>query len=362
MENLTPKPLLDLFLKLVRIDSPTGHEQELAKYILHELREIGYEPRLDQVGNVFLRVDGVGEPLFLAAHMDTVEPGVGIETVIEDGIIRPAGKTILGADNKASLACLLYLLNRRAAQADRPWRPLEVLFTVAEEEGGDGAAGFDYSQITAREGYVFDAGEPVGQVTTASPFYGSFDIKIKGEAMHAAYSHRARPTLSIALELVKTIESLRAEDVAVNIGRMFGGSARNTVIGSMRMQGEIRVYDEAKFQQAVAALEELCERDWGVPVFLTTRVEYKGYQHPDQLVKKTVKKIESILGTKVPVGPSFGCSDANAFNNNGSGLQVFDIGDGVFDGHTYREHIRVEDLGRLATLVQGLAEGPTLQR
>jgi di/tripeptidase len=72
-------------------------------------------------------------------------------------------------------------------------------------------------------------------------------------------------------------------------------------------------------------------------------------------VKNTVKKIESILGAKVPVGPSFGCSDANCFNTNGSGLKVFDIGDGVFDSHTYREHISVEDLGRLSGLVLGLA-------
>ncbi len=355
MENQTPRPLLELFLKLVRIDSPTGHEQELAKFVLHFLRELGYEPRLDSVGNVFLAVPGQGEPLFLSAHMDTVEPGEGIEAIVEDGVIRPEGKTILGADNKASLACLLYLLERRAALADQPWRPLEVLFTVAEEEGGDGATGFDYSPITAVEGYVFDAGEPVGQVTTVSPFYGSFDIKIKGEAMHAAYSQQSRPTLTIALEMVKKIEALRVEGVTVNIGRLFGGTARNTVIGTMRLQGEIRAFDENQFQTTSADLTKICNRNWGLPVFLTTQLESRGYQHDDQAVKRTVKKIESILGDKVPVGPSFGCSDANYFNNNGSGLRVFDIGDGVFDGHTYREHISVEDLGRLAKLVQGLA-------
>ncbi len=70
-------PIVDTFLRLVQIDSPTGHEQQLAETLCQMLRDLGAEVRTDAAGNVIATLDGEGDPILLSAHMDTVEPGRG---------------------------------------------------------------------------------------------------------------------------------------------------------------------------------------------------------------------------------------------------------------------------------------------
>ena len=61
------------------------------------------------MGNLYTRIEPTadGEPLFFCAHLDTVPPTAAIEPVVEDGIVRNAAGTILGADNKSAVAAML---------------------------------------------------------------------------------------------------------------------------------------------------------------------------------------------------------------------------------------------------------------
>ena len=89
-------------------------------------------------GNLYARVEATdgGTPLFLCAHLDTVPPEAGIDPVLEDGVIRNAAGTILGADNKSAVAVMLEA-TRRILSENRPHggrrAPLHA-------EGGDGSA------------------------------------------------------------------------------------------------------------------------------------------------------------------------------------------------------------------------------
>ena len=61
-------------------------------------------------GNLFCRLPGreaAGVPVFFCAHLDTVPPEGPIEPVVADGIVRNRAGTILGADNKATVAAML---------------------------------------------------------------------------------------------------------------------------------------------------------------------------------------------------------------------------------------------------------------
>ena len=73
------------------------------------------------MGNLYARLEPTaeGEPLFLCAHLDTVPPTAAIEPVVEDGIVRNAAGTILGADNKAAVAAMLEA-TRRVLAENRP--------------------------------------------------------------------------------------------------------------------------------------------------------------------------------------------------------------------------------------------------
>src|SRR5579884_3958922 len=106
--------LRTLFLELVRIDSLSRREGQIAARLAAELRGLGAEVEFDEaggavggeVGNLIAHVPGTaaGEPLLLCAHMDTVEPGTGVVPIVEGDIVRTDGTTVLGGDDKSGLA------------------------------------------------------------------------------------------------------------------------------------------------------------------------------------------------------------------------------------------------------------------
>ncbi len=98
--------VIKLFLKLVQIDSPTGEEKEIAEWVVGYLEKLHFKPIRDKHNNVFVKTKGVGESIFLNAHLDTVEHGRNIKPTIKYGLITSDKTTILGADNKVSVACL----------------------------------------------------------------------------------------------------------------------------------------------------------------------------------------------------------------------------------------------------------------
>src|SRR4029077_18168089 len=103
-------------------------------------------------------------------------------------------------------------------------RTLEILFTVAEETKMYGAIEFDYSQLMSKQGYCFDASEPVGNLITGSPYYDRFAIKIIGKAAHAALPHEAINVLHILRDVLNTIQlGLLDQETICNIGIISGG-------------------------------------------------------------------------------------------------------------------------------------------
>ena len=110
--------LLDRFLRYINCPSESGSERSFCELIEQELSALGLEVKRGEVGekcgsngfNLYAFLPGDGEPLLLSAHLDTVSPGVGIRPVIEDGVIRSSGDTILGADDKSGVAAILEAL------------------------------------------------------------------------------------------------------------------------------------------------------------------------------------------------------------------------------------------------------------
>src|SRR5512134_1546125 len=115
-------PMLDLFLELCALPSPTGSERTVADRVVAYLDELGLESDEDEAaaelggsaGNLYSRLPATAEgtPFFLCAHTDTVPPEAAIEPVVEDGVVRNAAGTILGADNKAAVVAMLGAVRR----------------------------------------------------------------------------------------------------------------------------------------------------------------------------------------------------------------------------------------------------------
>ena len=125
--------LLSTFLDYVRIDSESTHEGAMAARVAGDLKAIGCQVSFDNsqdktgsdTGNLYAVLPGTtdGEAILFSAHMDTVVPGVGVEPVIEDGVIRSKGDTVLGGDDKSGVAAVVEAL-RTITEKNLPTPPL----------------------------------------------------------------------------------------------------------------------------------------------------------------------------------------------------------------------------------------------
>jgi tripeptide aminopeptidase len=177
---------VDLLLELTALPTPPGEEQAAADLVVRYLRGLGLEPDEDAFGNVYARVEPTAEgtPLFFCAHLDTVPPDGELRPVVEEGVIRNAGGTILGADNKAAVVQMLEGI-RRVVVGNVPQAGIELVFTRQEEIGLVGARAFDESRLRARLGVVYDQEGPIGEIVLGAPFAQGMEITFAGRAAHA---------------------------------------------------------------------------------------------------------------------------------------------------------------------------------
>src|SRR5262249_44792691 len=158
--------------------SPTGEEREVVDTLAADLRAMGLEVEEDDAagpaeagaGNLLARLPGSGERwIAFCAHVDTVPHRGQVEGVDDEGVFRSRGETIVGADNKAAVAVLVELAARAAEKAEPPAVGIELLLTVAEEQGLRGAKVFDTAMLRSEHGFVLDHAGPVGEVVVATP-------------------------------------------------------------------------------------------------------------------------------------------------------------------------------------------------
>lgn len=92
--------LLQTFLELVGVDSPTGHEEDIGKVLEGRFVDLGCEVRRDDIGNLVAVLPGNRSgTILVSTHMDTAGTDRGIVPIMgADGVIRTDGSTILGAE------------------------------------------------------------------------------------------------------------------------------------------------------------------------------------------------------------------------------------------------------------------------
>jgi tripeptide aminopeptidase len=315
---------------------------------------MGFSVERDAIGNVFARRPGVGKPLLLNAHLDTVVPGKGIQPVVADGIIRSDGRTILGSDDKAGVAVLLEVL-QVAQEANRALPPLEVLLTVQEEVGLCGAKAFDISKLTAREGIGLDAGGPIGTINVAAPSQDCLAAVIHGRAAHAgAEPEKGISAIRVAAEAIAQMPLGRIdEETTANIGIIHGGQATNIVCDRLEMQGEARSRNDHKLaaqtRAMVAALEEAASRH-GARAEITVSRAYSAFSlSPDEPIIRLLAAAARQVGLEPAYEATGGGSDTNIFN--AAGVRIANMSCGMAQAHTLSEHIAIADMAQAAEML-----------
>lgn len=351
--------LLNTFLELVRIDSPSGHEEVMGRDLMARMKALGLAATQDSTGNLIVRLDGAGErrsdaPLLVSAHMDTVGVDTGIQPVVKDGIIRSDGTTILGADDKSGVAVILEVL-QALTEEGLAHRPLEALITVSEEQGLMGAKALDLAQLHAREGIVLDSGGPIGTIIVSAPYQDKLLATVHGRAAHAgAEPERGINAIRVAAEAIAAMPLSRIdEETTANVGFIRGGVATNIVPDEVELHCEARSRDEAKLTAQMgamrAALEEAAARH-KARVDLQQKRSYDGFKlSPEMPIVKRAVVASKALGLTPLLVPSGGGSDANVFN--AEGIATINLSTGMVEVHTVNEHIAIEDMVQSAELL-----------
>lgn len=148
-DGLKPEILWSYFEALTKIPRCSGNEAAAARFVLDRARSKGQSAMQDGAGNVVVRVPSSpgkerAPVVVLQSHLDMVgekdsdshhDFSTDQINVVRAGDWIGAQGTTLGADNGIGVAAALAFLD----DAGDPHGPLELLFTVSEEIGLDGA-------------------------------------------------------------------------------------------------------------------------------------------------------------------------------------------------------------------------------
>ncbi|ERP30964.1 M20/M25/M40 family metallo-hydrolase [Chitinivibrio alkaliphilus] len=349
--------LLNTFLELVKIPGESRHEAAVADYLASLFTQLGLSPEFDTVqeytsgncSNMHITIPGTVEepPLLISAHMDTVPTGGEVVPIVEEGYVRSAKDTILGADDRAGLAQIVEVVRvLREHSLSHP--PLRVVITVAEEIGLLGARYCSISEKDAHMGLVLDTTGPMGKIVYQAPFHDAWRISVRGKSAHAGIAPEdginAIHRCSSLLERIPT--GRLSQDTTANIGRITGGTADNIVAEEVTIHGEVRSTAETNTETFHAQMRLLCneleQRD-NLPCTYTTHREYSGYTHDraSELIQR-ISNAVSACGYPPTLASTGGGSDANYFTAHGIPTAV--ISCGMNKVHTYDEEIALSDL------------------
>jgi tripeptide aminopeptidase len=363
--------LWETFRDLAAIDSVSRAERKFCDELKSRLTALGIAHCEDgadaqiggDCGNLYAYLPGdTRAPILLSAHMDTVEPGSGKRAILrDDGKITSAGDTILGADDVSGVAVILETITRLQERGEAH-RPIELLFSAAEELYCIGSAAAEFDRITSREAYVLDLSGDIGTAANAAPTILAFTITIRGKAAHSGFAPQdginAIAAAANAISRTPQGEIARAENTSVtcNVGTITGGSASNIISDYCRVTGEIRSLSHkaatAQWETVRAIFAEEAEKLGATAEFehifqliaYETSLDSVTVQHFRAACEKT--------GVPCEIAPTLGGSDNNSFAQHG--IEGLVIACAMHEVHTTREHTNLAELEKCVELVLNL--------
>ena len=195
LDGLEPQSVFHYFEEITRIPHGSGNVKQISDYLKKFAADRGLECIQDELFNIIIIKDATPgyeqeEPYILQGHMDMVAvsaPDCDIDMkkdplrlCVENGRIHAQG-TSLGGDDGIAVAYALALLD-----ADHISHPrLEVILTVDEETGMEGAKGIDLSMLRGRRLINLDQ-EEEGVVITSCAGGARVDVSIPLQEENAA--------------------------------------------------------------------------------------------------------------------------------------------------------------------------------
>jgi len=378
---------IDLLQQMIRTPSLPGQEGEMAKLVVNEMRDLGYdEVRVDEVGNVLGRIEGRGEApdLMFNTHLDHVDvgdpagwphPPFGGE--IHDDRIWGRGAVDIKGPMAAQVIGVARLL-----QGGKPPGDVWVTAVVQEEIGGVGARHLAETLPTP----IVVVGEP-SRNTLRRGHRGRTELVVhfKGRSVHASVPEKGvNPlyALGLFLERLGSLEmpenaDLGPSTVAPTLLRTDQTSA-NVVPGEIwqicdwrnvpgQSAPDVRSRLEAMASQVLADPRAHADVEITVSIPEVDRRTYTGVHrsipgaHPPYLLPAddpVVAAAEAICGEVLKAEQDTGVWQFATDGGHYSAAGMVPIGFGPgneFLAHTVDEHIAIPALEEAMAVNEALA-------
>ena len=355
----------DVFLQLLRADSPFSHEKPTADIVTAFLDEHNVHWREDQTarqtgcdtGNII--VAGAGKArLCFCAHMDTIRIYDRPSIIEGEGVIRAQGGGVMGADDKSGVAVLLESIVRMREQGDLP-QDIHFLFTVSEEEGFLGAKYVDERHFKDAYAFVVDsAGAPIGHVVTKGVGQYRFEMTVTGRMSHTSSRGKGVSAILCAAEMLcKLPASHQPGEVFVNIAHIHSHGNPNTVPEKVFVSGQVLYYDQRAAKRIMDEMENVamgCAKRRGAVLEFRSELQCEPFtvQDTDGIVRYA-RTAAREAGLDFHTGQTGAGSDAHMFAQRGG--NAIKIATGMKNVHSRDEHISLRDMEECVRYILALA-------
>ena len=231
--------VLNLFIELAKIPSPSLKEDNVSSKIIEILTENGINAKKDDYGNVIAYLEAnnsTNDGVILSSHMDVVGGSEPVNIRLsKDGKYIETDKTrTLGADDKAGIAVILDNLIYFKQHPEISHPKIEVSFTRDEEFSMTGIQHLDTTNFTSKNALILD-GEKLGECNVAGAGMTYLYINVKnGKGGHSGNDINDKSRVNanrILSEILSKLplgvykENEFGVITSINLAVMMGGSA-----------------------------------------------------------------------------------------------------------------------------------------
>jgi tripeptide aminopeptidase len=243
---------------------------------------------------------------------------------------------------------------------DPPPLGLELVFTVAEEDGLRGANAVDIEALRSPFGFVLDHATPIGEVIVAAPTHKQMEVTFSGQEAHAGIRPEDGQSAILAAAAAITAMELGRldEETTANVGVIEGGTASNVVPGTCRVLGEARSIEGERAAEVVGAMVDACT--WaagenGCDADAHVTEIFKGYRlDPEARGVSVASEALHKVGLEPSLVATGGGSDANALVPRG--FEAVLLANGTEANHTPEESVSAAALTQMVEVCEAAIE------
>ena len=364
--------LLNTFLDLVKIYSPSRNEINVMKYITEKLEKLGvkyilHDHSAEYGGNTPVIIaklekncdDTNLKAISLSAHMDVVEPSKDLDVYVEDGLVETRTETTLGGDDKGGVAIILETFES-LVENNLPHNDVFAVITPSEEVGLLGAKSIKWEEIPdeftpAKDMLVLDNGGGADLVAVEGPCMYKINVHYEGASAHAGIEpEKGRSAILAMSNAIAKMRIGRLNDYTTsNIGSIISEFPTNVVPKDCKIRMEVRCLNEDEAKENVDNYVDIFEKtakEFEVKCNIDIEYDYPPLKQIDGnvLLNRVLDAYNKVGVVAKPIKIGGGC-DGNIYLKNGFNSVI--LGVGMYKIHTIEEYLVISDMEKTAEAV-----------